>query len=66
MNILEALRARKSIRAFKPDPVPKEFIREILGVAACSPSPFHSSLEHRFPGNGLSIQPETKINFFSR
>ncbi len=38
MDIVEAIRLRKSIRGFKPDPVPKEVIREILDIARCSPS----------------------------
>ena len=38
MDILDALKKRKSIRAFKPDPVPKEILREILEIAACAPS----------------------------
>jgi nitroreductase len=38
MDVLEAIRARKSIRGYKPDPVPKETIKEILDVAIRSPS----------------------------
>jgi len=38
LNIIEAIRVRKSIRGFKPDPVPKEILREILEVATRSPS----------------------------
>ncbi len=38
MDVLEAIRTRKSIRAFKPDPVPKETINSILEVAQRSPS----------------------------
>jgi len=38
MDVIEAIRARKSIRGFKPDPVPKEVLREVLDVAARSPS----------------------------
>ena len=30
MEFEQALRERRSIRAFKPDPVPEELIREIL------------------------------------
>jgi len=38
MDILQAIRSRKSIRGFKPDPVPKEVLREILQIATRAPS----------------------------
>jgi nitroreductase len=38
MDIVEAIRTRISIRDFKPDPVPKEILKEILGIAARAPS----------------------------
>ena len=38
MDIVEAIRSRKSIRAFKPDSVPKEVLREILDIARNTPS----------------------------
>jgi len=38
MDIIDAIRARKSIRGYKPDPVPKEMLREILETAIRSPS----------------------------
>lgn len=38
MDIAEAIRARKSVRAFRPDPVPREVIEEILKVAVRAPS----------------------------
>lgn len=38
MDIIDAVRARKSIRGFKPDPVSREVLREILNVARRSPS----------------------------
>jgi nitroreductase len=38
MDILDAIRKRKSIRAYKPDPVPKAVIREILEIAGRAPS----------------------------
>ena len=44
MDIIEAIRSRKSIRGYKPDPVPKEVLREILEIATRAPS-------------GLNIQP---------
>ncbi len=38
MHVDDAIKARKSVRAFKPDPVPRELIEEILEVARRSPS----------------------------
>jgi nitroreductase len=38
MNILEAIEKRRSIRAFKPDPIPKEILEKILTNALRSPS----------------------------
>jgi len=38
MDIVEAIRSRKSIRGYKPDPVPEEVLREILDIARRSPS----------------------------
>ena len=38
MELLAALKNRRSIRAFKTDPVPKEVITQILEAARWSPS----------------------------
>jgi nitroreductase len=38
MDFLKAIKERKSIRAFKPDPVPKEKIEEILQLTIHAPS----------------------------
>ena len=38
MDIVEAIRARKSVRGFKPDPVPREVLRDVLEVARRAPS----------------------------
>lgn len=38
MDIIDAIRKRKSIRGYKPDPVPKAVIMEILECAARAPS----------------------------
>ncbi|MGV8058467.1 MAG: nitroreductase [Smithellaceae bacterium] len=42
MDILTAIRKRKSIRGYKPDPVPKTVIREILEAANRAPSALNS------------------------
>jgi len=44
MDIIEAIRARKSIRGYKSEPVPREVLREILEIATRAPS-------------GLNMQP---------
>jgi len=38
MDVVEAIRTRKSIRGFRPDPVPKEILRDILDIATRAPS----------------------------
>ena len=38
MDIVEAIRHRKSIRAFKPDAVPQEILKEIMELALRAPS----------------------------
>lgn len=38
MDVLEAIYKRKSIRGFKPDPVPKEILEQILKAACRAPS----------------------------
>lgn len=38
MDLIEAVKSRKSIRGYKPDPVPKEILRELMEVALHAPS----------------------------
>ena len=38
MDILEAIQARKSIRGFKPEPVPKGILEKVIDTACRSPS----------------------------
>ncbi len=38
MNIHEGIKKRKSIRGYKPDPVPKEMLQEIMEIAVQAPS----------------------------
>jgi nitroreductase len=38
MDVIEAIKARKSVRGYKPDPVPKQILRELLEIATRSPS----------------------------
>jgi len=38
MDIMQAIKERRSIRAFKPDPVPRQKIEEVLRMAVQAPS----------------------------
>lgn len=38
MDVIEAIHTRRSIRAFRPDPVPKEILQAILEAALWAPS----------------------------
>ena len=38
MELIEAILSRRSIRAFKPDPVPKELLIKLLAIATRAPS----------------------------
>ena len=38
MDVIEAIKSRKSIRAFKPDPVPKEVLKKLMEVCLHAPS----------------------------
>ena len=38
MDIIEAVKKRKSVRGYKPDPVPKETLQQILELASRAPS----------------------------
>ena len=38
MEIIEAIRGRRSIRSFKPDPVPKEVLEELLDACRWAPN----------------------------
>ena len=42
MELLEAIKSRKSVRAFKPEPVPTETIKKVLEIACRAPSSVNS------------------------
>ena len=46
-NLLEFLKSRRSIRRFKPDPVPRDLILKVLDIARYAPSA-HNSQPWRF------------------
>jgi len=54
MNIIEAIKTRKSIRDFKDDPVPKHIIKGILQTATRAPSAENSQpWEFTVVANGI-------------
>ncbi len=40
--LLDLVKKRRTVRQFKPDPVPDEYITKILEVARWAPSGFHT------------------------
>ncbi|MDG2114179.1 MAG: nitroreductase [Actinomycetota bacterium] len=52
MDVLDAIRHRTSIRAFKPDPVPRETIEELLEIAQRSPSGTNTQPWHVYVCSG--------------
>ncbi|MFC1900137.1 nitroreductase [Chloroflexota bacterium] len=38
MDIIEAIQTRRSIRAYKPDPIPKKVLEELLDISRWAPS----------------------------
>ena len=42
MQTIEAIKQRKSVRGYRPDPVPREVLRQILEIAGRSPSAMNS------------------------
>lgn len=55
MEILQAIRERKSIRAYKPDPVPKELLKEVLETAVRSPSSRNTQPWHITVATGKAL-----------
>lgn len=38
MTVIEAIRTRRSVRAYKPDPIPEEVLMQVLDAARLAPS----------------------------
>ncbi|MBM4080403.1 MAG: oxidoreductase, partial [Planctomycetes bacterium] len=38
MDVYEAIRTRRSIRRYKPDPIPDEVLKRVLDAARLAPS----------------------------
>jgi len=62
MDIIDAIKGRKSIRGFKPDPVPKEIIREILEIAKWAPSAMNTQPWEYVVVTGKPLQNIRKKN----
>lgn len=62
MDVLEALATRKSIRGFKPDPVPREVLSEILQIACRAPSAVNSQAWEFFVLAGDAIEEVKRGN----
>ena len=59
MNVLDAIQNRRSIRAFKPDPVPKATIEQILQIAQRAPSGTNTQPWHVYACAGAVKQAIT-------
>lgn len=62
MDIIEAIKARKSIRCFLPKPVPADIIREILEIAVRSPSAMNTQPWEFTVVSGEAIETIKKEN----
>lgn len=60
MNVLDAISTRQSIRAFLPDPVPKQPIEQILQIAQRSPSGTNTQPWHVYASTGAVKQAITQ------
>lgn len=47
MEVAEAIKRRRSVRAYKPDPVPEESLKRVLGAARLAPSA-HNAQDRKF------------------
>lgn len=55
MDVAEAIKKRRSVRAYKPDPIPEEKLRKVLEAARLAPSA-HNAQEWKF----IVVKDETK------
>lgn len=59
MNVLDAITSRKSIRAFRPDQVPKDTIEKILQASQRAPSGTNTQPWHVYVCSGAVKQAIT-------
>lgn len=62
MDVIEAIRERKSIRAFKPTPIPKVVLEEIMDAAIQSPSAMNTQPWHLTVVMGKVLEELKKDN----
>ena len=48
MDVIEAIQSRKSVRAFRPDPVPRETVEKILEISQRAPSGTNTQPWHTY------------------
>jgi len=65
VDILEAIKQRKSIRGFKPTPVSRETLTEILEIACRAPSPMNSQPWEFFVVTGDTLETLKEKNIES-
>lgn len=56
MDVTEAIRSRRSIRSYRPDPVPEELVREILEEARWAPSWRNTQSWHVWVLTGAALE----------
>ncbi len=59
MNVLDAIQNRRSIRAFRPDPIPREVIEQILQISQRAPSGTNTQPWHVYACTGAVKQAIT-------
>ena len=62
MEFDEVILGRRSIRGYKPDPVPKEVIEEVLKLAVRSPSSMNTQPWHLYVVTGDPLDKIRKEN----
>ncbi|MBM3132754.1 MAG: nitroreductase [Chloroflexi bacterium] len=62
MELIEAIASRRSIRGFKPDPVPREVLAEVLELARLSPSAVNEQSWEFIVLTGESLERAKKVN----
>lgn len=62
MDVVEAMRKRKSIRAFRPEPVSREILREILDAACRAPSALNTQPWEFFVLGGDALEQVCREN----
>ena len=62
LDVIDAIRLRKSIRKFKPEPVPKEVLQDIIATAIRTPSGVNSQPWEITVVSGLALENLKQTN----